>query len=116
MIQFFFTIIFLLAAYGTWRRVGEKAVSRGTAALWSILWLGGLTIVWYPGLTSYFATLVGIGRGADLVVYVALITVFWLLFRVLVHLTYIERQITRLVETEALRGTAGVVRRNQLQC
>jgi hypothetical protein len=68
-----------------------------------IVWLAAaLTIAW-PGLTQKFADAIGIGRGADVVLYIFvlafLVTTFYWYFR---HVQ-LQRQLTEVVRHIALR-------------
>ena len=71
---------------------------------WSLLWLLVLVVFWQPDITSYLASVLGIGRGADLVLYLSVILVFYLLFRIFVRLNRIESDISKLVRDEAIKN------------
>jgi hypothetical protein len=64
---------------------------------WSALWALGLAFVLFPDLTSIVASAVGVGRGVDVVVYAAIILLFYLVFRIYLRLDRMEREITVLV-------------------
>lgn len=70
---------------------------------WFIFWLlvAGVTVV--PDTTSYLAALLGVGRGVDLVVYLALLLIFYLLFKIFLRLEKNDRQLTQVVREMALR-------------
>jgi small membrane protein len=69
---------------------------------WMFFWLIALTVVVFPNLTNIPAGYLGIGRGADLVVYFSLIFIFYFLFKFLIKLEKIEKEITRIVRKIAL--------------
>ncbi len=48
------------------------------------------------------AHLLGIGRGADMVMYLGLILIFYLLFKVYVRLEQMDREITQIVRAVTL--------------
>jgi len=102
LIQIIFTLVFALAVYMTWRRERQHAVRRLEAVLWTALWLAAAVVVWRPETSSAVAHVVGIGRGADLVVYGSLVLLFILIFRIYVSLDRLERHLTTLVRREAL--------------
>jgi hypothetical protein len=68
-----------------------------------VLWLGAATVIAFPDSTMVAARLFGIGRGADLVLYVSIILILYLLFRVYVRLEQLDREITQIVRAVALR-------------
>lgn len=71
--------------------------------LWLLLWIGAAIVILFPNSTMVVARLLGIGRGADLVLYLGVILILYLLFRMFVRLEYLDREITQIVRTLALR-------------
>lgn len=72
--------------------------------IWFLLWLMVLIVFWLPDTTSYLASWLGIGRGADLVVYVSILVLFYMIFRVFVRLSKIEDAITKIVRSDAIQN------------
>jgi len=72
-------------------------------ALWVLFWCGVIFAALEPSATSTFARMLGVGRGADVVIYLALVTLFYLLFRTFGKVEDLERQITRVVRAAALK-------------
>ena len=88
----------LVAALGlTWRRERQGALSRLGAMLWSALWVAAAVVVLLPDVATSFAAAVGVGRGVDAVLYLAVLFLFYLVFRVFLRLDKIDRDITKLV-------------------
>jgi hypothetical protein len=72
--------------------------------LWFLFWfLGGLTI-WFPNLLTQFANFLGIGRGADLIFYLSIIILFFIISKIYIKIEKIERNITKLVRKDALEN------------
>jgi len=71
-------------------------------SLWVVFWLAAAVAVIWPDLTVLVANYVGIGRGADLVVYVSLVVLFYILFRLLIRIEKLEKNLTKLVRQRAL--------------
>ena len=69
----------------------------------SLAWTAVIVIVLLPQTTDLLAARVGIGRGADLVVYVALVALMYVVFRLVLKIQSIERDLTALVLHDALR-------------
>jgi len=84
-----------------------KEIGTGMMMFWTIFWLAAGMITAFPGVTSYFAGLVGIGRGADLIIYVSLVVLFFAVFRLLVKVERLSREITLLTRREALKEGDG---------
>jgi len=84
--------------------------NRREGLIWSAVWLAAGVAVLWPRITSKIARGLGIGRGADLVFYCAVIVMmigFWLVY---IRLRRVRREITLLVRhlatLEAEQGTA----------
>jgi len=103
IIQFLLSLSILGALAMTWRRQRQQAIRLREAAAWSLLWVGALVVTWWPGVSSRVANLVGIGRGADLVVYASIVILLVLVFRLHVAHEKLERQLTEIVRSDALK-------------
>ncbi|MBI2551629.1 DUF2304 domain-containing protein, partial [Candidatus Uhrbacteria bacterium] len=57
-----------------------------------------------PKTTEIAARFVGVGRGADLAIYVGMLVLFFLVFKLFVKIEEVEREITKVVRKEALDG------------
>jgi hypothetical protein len=79
-----------------------KSVRRGLNELVS---LGVLIVVVVPEVASQSAKLLGVGRGADLVVYISLFILFFTVFRLVVALERAKRDITTLTRELALKNS-----------
>jgi hypothetical protein len=100
-------IVLILFAVFAWSRA-VNALRRGTLALtpfllWTIFWVAVVVVVVRPETTAVLAHVFGVGRGADLAIYLALMLVFFLLFRLFAKIEELERQLTRFVRSEALK-------------
>jgi hypothetical protein len=69
---------------------------------WALIWLGSASVIAFPEVTSIAAHILGIGRGADLIIYLSLLISFYLIFRLYVALVRLEQAITTLVRAIAL--------------
>ena len=103
MIQILIVLFALFAYSRVVARTKDKKVSFNEFIFWSVLWIGIIAVALVPSVTSPFASLFGIGRGADFVVYLSIIALFYLIFRVYVKAEKIEKNITRLVREISLK-------------
>lgn len=83
------------------RRQKDGLGLRGTA-FWILFWLGVDLVVLFPNSMTILANELGIGRGTDLVIYVAVLTLFFILFRLHVKIEASSRQITKIVRKNAI--------------
>jgi hypothetical protein len=63
-----------------------------------------LVVFWQPATASYLANFLGIGRGADLIVYLSVVVIFYLLFKIFVRINKIEKEITKVVREDAIKN------------
>jgi len=73
------------------------------ALIWILFWLIGGVIVILPDSTFYFAKLVGVGRGADLILYIGITALFFMVFRLMVRINSLDKDITKLTRKIALQ-------------
>jgi hypothetical protein len=100
--------IFILAfvAFALWRTVGRFRAGElklSALILWSLFWLALAVATVLPQSTSWLASVVGVGRGVDVVIYLAIIVLFYLVFRIFLRLEKIEHDITLVVRERGLR-------------
>jgi len=70
---------------------------------WSSLFGIAICLVLFPEITGNIARSVGIGRGADAVVYTSIVLIFYLVFRLYVYLQDIRHEITTLIRKLAMK-------------
>jgi len=102
LIQILLILGFILALLFTWRRFRQNIITLKESLLWSLLWLAGIAVTLIPKLTERLASLFGVGRGVDLVLYLAVAIQFFLIFKLFILNEQSERKITDLVERDAL--------------
>jgi hypothetical protein len=88
----------------TWYRASKQAIRPFEAVGWTVVWVAAAAVICLPSIASFFADLVGIGRGVDLVVYISVFVLFLLVFHLHVVHDRIEKSITELVRYDALRN------------
>lgn len=94
-----FLFFALTRAIGRWR---DGSISFTEFILWSFVWVGIGLIVFLPKTSSFLAKMLGVGRGADAVIYLAVIILFYAIFRIVVKLEFIEHEITHIVRNIAI--------------
>ncbi|HOY55864.1 MAG TPA: DUF2304 domain-containing protein [bacterium] len=102
-------IISIFIFFVLWRLIGrfKKADLKISEFMgWLLFWLVAGVAVWVPNFLTSLANLVGIGRGADLVLYLGMILVFYFIFRIYTRLEKMERNITKIVRQDALKAAA----------
>jgi small membrane protein len=110
-IQILLLIAIIAADIVAWKRVREGVISAREALLWTCVWLVAAVVVALPNTTTLIANMLGVGRGVDLVVYGAIILLFFLLFKIFVHLDKLESKLTDIVRKDALKDVESNVKR-----
>lgn len=70
------------------------------------LTLGGIYLVWFDGAATAIANAMGVGRGADLVLYVSSAISFVLVVSLLLRIKQLHEQLTHLARAIALAQPA----------
>lgn len=102
LIQIVLTGFLLFALSRVLLQLRQGKLTVGEFLFWAGLFILALAGVLDPELTSYIAKVLGIGRGADVVLYTSIALIFYLIFRLSIGLEEIRREITELVRKIAL--------------
>lgn len=86
-------------------RMREKVVSTQTALFWITIWIAALIGILLPKTTTRVAEFFGVGRGVDVIVYISLALLFYLVFRIYVMIEDLRHEITEIVRHIALSKT-----------
>lgn len=102
IIQLLLVAFVAFALLGTVSRFRRGNLTALQLLIWSFLWVAVGVVAVRPETTSILARYVGVGRGADLIVYLALLGIFYLQFRMFAKLETLEREITNIVRQDAI--------------
>lgn len=102
-IQAILLLFLLFAISRVYLRAKEGALHLGEIFFWIGLFSVAIIGVVDPGFTSYLARQLGIGRGADVVVYLSIVLLFYLIFRTNIMIENLRHEITELVRELALK-------------
>ncbi len=91
--------LFVASIIAMWRGWGTLRES----LTWALVWLAAAVAIFWPGVTKMIANVLGIGRGADLVLYCAVVVMMVGFLMVYVRLRRIRRELTLLVRHLAIR-------------
>lgn len=104
LIQYVLLIIIIFIIWQTAVKFRRQAISLREFLLWLALWIAVGTAVLLPQVTIFLANYLGVGRGADLVIYASLIFVFYMIFRLFSRQNRIEKDISKIVEHLAVKN------------
>lgn len=102
IIQIFIILFALFAIIHTFKQFRRGKLKLAWLFIWIIFWGTVGFVTFLPQTSDTLARIVGIGRGADVVVYLSLVGLFYLVFRLFVKIEETEREITKLVRLIAV--------------
>ena len=105
-IQVLLTAFIIFAISRAFLRFREKVITAPLFIFWSLIWTVALLVVLSPPITSKLASLFGIGRGVDVIVYISLALLFYSIFRIYVMIEDLRHEITYLVRHIALQKSS----------
>ncbi len=82
----------------------RRSITPRVGFAWGMLWIAAAVAIARPELTAIVARALGIGRGTDLVLYVAILAMVFGFFAIYVRLRRIESDLTKIVRELAIRG------------
>lgn len=80
----------------------RNLISKRDGVIWSFVGLATLIAILQPGITTKAASALGIGRGADLVFYVAILLMFLGFWMTYMRLRHLRKEMTSLVRHIAI--------------
>ncbi|OGG00900.1 hypothetical protein A3D78_06830 [Candidatus Gottesmanbacteria bacterium RIFCSPHIGHO2_02_FULL_39_14] len=101
--QIFLFLFLLFALSRVILRFKSGEVSSRGLIFWGLLFSSAIVVVIVPELSGKIATVLGIGRGADAVIYTSIVLLFYLVFRLYVYIQDIRYEISDLVKKLALK-------------
>ncbi len=97
-------IIFCLFAFSrAVLRFKAGEINTKELMFWGTIWLGVVVLFLLPNFISFISKFFGINRGVDLVIYISIVLLFYLIFRIYVRLENIHHDTTRIVRELALK-------------
>lgn len=100
--QILLIIFALFALLRTYRQYRAETISRYWLFLWSGLWLLVIAAALWPQTTDLIAQSVGVERGADLLVYIAVVVLAYLEYRSMMRQERLHREMTELIRKVAI--------------
>lgn len=101
-IQLILLAFVLFAASRAVLRFQGGSIHFGGMVFWLTIWSAALLAIFFPQQTTELARIAGIGRGADVVIYISLTLLFYLVFRLHVYLEDLRTQLSTLIREISL--------------
>lgn len=94
-----FIIYVLTRIYARYRK---QDINGREFSVWMVFWVVVGVVSWIPQQTDVVANFLGVGRGADLLIYLSILVLFYLAFRILVRLERLDHDLTEIVRHIAI--------------
>ena len=102
IIQFLIVIFALFALSRAVLRFKDNKLTINELVFWILVWIGVIIVSFLPSITGLLSSFLGIGRGIDVMVYVSIIVLFYLIFRLYVKAESLEKELTFVVRKLSL--------------
>lgn len=102
LFQIFLVAFALFALQKIWMQYRAEKVSQHWLRMWALLWGCVILVALWPATTDLIAQRVGVGRGADLIVYLAIIFLLYGFARVIATQEKHRQELTELVRKIAI--------------
>ena len=103
--MFIKVLILAFIVFALWRtalKYRQNEITGRELSIWAVFWFLVAAATLAPKKTDVIAQWLGVERGADLLVYLSIIALFFLVFRIIVKLEKMDRDITKVVRKNAL--------------
>lgn len=104
IIQIIAVLFALFAISRAFLRFKDNKLTKWEFVFWILLWGAVILVSFIPNITVPISAYLGIGRGIDLIIYISIIVLFYLIFRLYVKTETAEKAITKMVRQVALQN------------
>lgn len=102
-IQIIILIFSLFALSRVIINIRMRNLGKLESIFWPLFWVAAAFVVTFPSIVSNIATLLGVERGVDLIIYGTIVILAYLIYRLYAQVTSIERNITKIVRTISIK-------------
>lgn len=112
-LQIFATLFALFAMSRVFLRLKEHQLEIREALFWTLIWAGMLTVVWVPATANLISTTLGLetSRPVDTIIYVGMVLLFYLVYRMHAKHEKLQQEFTRLVRLVSIKESEQAKRR-----
>ena len=105
LIQFIIILFSLFAISRLRSKLKVKEIDAKEFYLWLLFWAVIIIATLWFRKTDIIAKFFGVEKGADLAVYISILFLFYLLFKLIVKIKKIERDITKIIREIAIKNS-----------
>ena len=103
ILQVIVTLFIVFALSRAVFRFKDRQINSLELVFWCLLWIAVGVVLFMPQVTNPIARFLNVGRGIDVPVYLSIVLLFYLVFRLYVKLDNQNQNITKLVREVAMK-------------
>jgi len=96
MLRILVIIFVIFALSRAFLRFKDKSISFRELLFWLVIWTIAIVLIFEPDISNYAARFLGMGRGADTIFFLAIVFLFYSIFRLYVKMDRMDKDITDL--------------------
>lgn len=104
ILQILVWVFILFAISRAVLRFREGTLTSKEFIIWDLFWIVAGIVFLFPNITNKIAKILGVGRGTDATIYVALLVLFYMIFRLYIKLEDLDHNITKIVRAIAINS------------
>lgn len=102
LLQIVLIVFLFFAVSRVLLQLRQRKLTIGSFLFWGLIFFTAIIGVIDPNITTKAARFLGIGRGADAVIYFSIVILFYLIFRLTIVIEEIRYEITNIIRQIAL--------------
>ncbi|NPA63144.1 MAG: DUF2304 family protein [Methanococci archaeon] len=102
-IQIFGVVFALFALSRVIMQIKKRNINIDEGIFWIFIWSSVVIFLLFPECFGYLANFLGVGRGTDALIYISMVVLFYLIYRLYSKVDALEKQITHIVREIAIR-------------
>lgn len=106
LFQIALVVFAIYAIARAWNQYRARHVSRYWFVMFCMFWFSVAVVAIVPDVTNIVANFVGVGRGADLSLYISVVALFYVVYRLLLGQQALSDELTELVRHLAMQQPA----------
>ena len=103
LIQIIAVGVWLFAVSRAYLRMREHRISVQAFIFWAVIWSAVVVVAFHPAVATQLSHYFGVERGIDIFVYISIVLLFYLIFRIYVKIEGFEQSITKVVREIAIK-------------
>ena len=113
IIQIIIIIFALFALSRAFLRFKDNKLTKTEFLFWAVLWIAITVISFLPNILNPLSNLFGIGRAVDVIIYISIIVLFYLIFRLYVKIESVGKNLTGIVRKLAINNEKENIRKRK---